>query len=134
MSIIKNCLSLINNALNIQKTSYSLTKMEQTGKLLNRKITPENNPPILLSYRNADLMQEKNITERVLSIFKIKRDFVAVRIQNNQFTDLNNKKIQGHQNTVASVMDWYNPKKNALGITMGTPRKSADIAKEEHRN
>ncbi|MCQ0124403.1 type III secretion system effector ADP-ribosyltransferase EspJ [Escherichia coli] len=134
MSIIKNCLSLINNALNIQKTSYSLTQMEQAGKLLNRKITPENTPPMLLSYRNADLMQEKNITERVLSIFKIKRDFVAVRIQNNQFTDLKNKKIQGHQNTVASVMDWYNPQKNALGITMGTPRKSADIAKEEHRN
>ncbi|CTU59714.1 non-LEE-encoded effector EspJ [Escherichia coli] len=41
MSIIKNCLSLINNALNIQKTSYPLTKMEQAGKLLNRKITPE---------------------------------------------------------------------------------------------
>lgn len=80
MSIIKNCLSSINNALNIQKTSYSLTKMEQTGKLLNRKITPANTPPKLLSYRNADLMQEKNITERVLSIFKIKRDFVAVRI------------------------------------------------------
>ncbi|EFC9225878.1 type III secretion system effector ADP-ribosyltransferase EspJ, partial [Escherichia coli] len=116
MSIIKNCLSLINNALNIQKTSYSLTKMEQAGKLLNRKITPENTPPMLLSYRNADLTQEKNITERVLSIFKIKRDFVAVRIQNNQFTDLKNKKIQGHQNTVASVMDWYNPQKNALGI------------------
>ncbi|EJZ2528566.1 type III secretion system effector ADP-ribosyltransferase EspJ, partial [Escherichia coli] len=55
MSIIKNCLSLINNALNIQKTSYSLTKMEQAGKLLNRKITPENTPPMLLSYRNADL-------------------------------------------------------------------------------
>lgn len=54
--------------------------MEQTGKLLNRKITPANTPPKLLSYRNADLMQEKNITERVLSIFKIKRDFVAVRI------------------------------------------------------
>lgn len=97
--------------------------MEQAGKLLNRKITPENTPPMLLSYRNADLTQEKNITERVLSIFKIKRDFVAVRIQNNQFTDLKNKKIQGHQNTVASVMDWYNPQKNALGITMGTPRK-----------
>ncbi|EOO7846414.1 secretion protein EspJ, partial [Escherichia coli] len=31
MSIIKNCLSLINNASNIQKTSYSLTKMEQAG-------------------------------------------------------------------------------------------------------
>lgn len=66
--------------------------MEQAGKLLNRKITPENTPPMLLSYRNADLTQEKNITERVLSIFKIKRDFVAVRIQNNQFTDLKNKK------------------------------------------
>lgn len=66
--------------------------MEQAGKLLNRKTTPENTPPMLLSYRNADLTQEKNITERVLSIFKIKRDFVAVRIQNNQFTDLKNKK------------------------------------------
>ena len=68
--------------------------MDQTGKLLNRKITPANTPPKLLSYRNADLMQEKNITERVLSIFKIKRDFVAVRIQNNQFTDLKNKKFK----------------------------------------
>ena len=40
--------------------------MEQAGKLLNRKITPENTPPMLLSYRNADLTQEKNITERVI--------------------------------------------------------------------
>lgn len=70
MSIIKNCLSLINNALNIQKTSYSLTKMEQTGKLLNRKITPENNPPILLSYRNADLMQEKTLQKEFYPYLK----------------------------------------------------------------
>lgn len=33
--------------------------MEQAGKLLNRKTTPENTPPMLLSYRNADLTQEK---------------------------------------------------------------------------
>ncbi|BAT43977.1 T3SS secreted effector EspJ-homolog, N-terminal part [Escherichia albertii] len=64
MSIIKNCLSSINNALNIQKTSYSLTKMDQTGKLLNRKITPANTPPKLLSYRNADLMQEKKTLQK----------------------------------------------------------------------
>lgn len=70
MSIIKNCLSSINNALNIQKTSYSLTKMEQTGKLLNRKITPENNPPILLSYRNADLMQEKTLQKEFYPYLK----------------------------------------------------------------
>ncbi|GIP93012.1 TPA: secretion protein EspJ, partial [Escherichia coli] len=31
-------------------------------------------------------------------------------------------------------MDWYNPQKNAFGIMMGTPRQSADIAKEESRN
>lgn len=31
-------------------------------------------------------------------------------------------------------MDWYNPQKNAFGIMMGTPRRSADIAKEESRN
>ncbi|EGC0245910.1 EspJ family T3SS effector ADP-ribosyltransferase [Escherichia coli] len=66
--------------------------------------------------------------------FNIKRDFVAVRIQSNQFTDLKNKTIQGHKDTVAKVMDWYNPQKNAFGIMMGTPRRSADIAKEESRN
>ncbi|EHS6752299.1 EspJ family T3SS effector ADP-ribosyltransferase [Escherichia coli] len=71
---------------------------------------------------------------KVLSIFNIKRDFVAVRIQSNQFTDLKNKTIQGHKDTVAKVMDWYNPQKNAFGIMMGTPRRSADIAKEESRN
>ncbi|EES3204207.1 EspJ family T3SS effector ADP-ribosyltransferase [Escherichia coli] len=69
-----------------------------------------------------------------LSIFNIKRDFVAVRIQSNQFTDLKNKTIQGHKDTVAKVIDWYNPQKNAFGIMMGTPRRSADIAKEESRN
>ncbi|EEC8956866.1 EspJ family T3SS effector ADP-ribosyltransferase [Escherichia coli] len=74
------------------------------------------------------------ITEKVLSIFNIKRDFVAVRIQSNQFTDLKNKTIQGHKDTVAKVIDWYNPQKNAFGIMMGTPRRSADIAKEESRN
>ncbi|EEY2478586.1 EspJ family T3SS effector ADP-ribosyltransferase [Escherichia coli] len=71
---------------------------------------------------------------KVLSIFNIKRDFVAVRIQSNQFTDLKNKTIQGHKDTVAKVIDWYNPQKNAFGIMMGTPRRSADIAKEESRN
>lgn len=70
MSIIKNCLSLINNALNIQKTSYSLTKMEQAGKLLNRKITPKNTPPMLLSYRNADLTQEKTLQKEFYPYLK----------------------------------------------------------------
>ncbi len=60
----------INNALNIQKTSYSLTKMDQTGKLLNRKITPANTPPKLLSYRNADLMQEKTLQKEFYPYLK----------------------------------------------------------------
>ncbi|EMU8594675.1 EspJ family T3SS effector ADP-ribosyltransferase [Escherichia coli] len=134
MPIIKNCLSLIGNALRNETTSYSLTKTEQVGKMLNRKIISTPTPVKLLSYRNADLIKEKHTTEKVLSIFNIKRDFVAARIQSNQFTDLKNKTIQGHKDTVAKVMDWYNPQKNAFGIMMGTPRQSADIAKEESRN
>ncbi|MCU6257342.1 hypothetical protein KWH41_21115, partial [Escherichia coli] len=97
MPIIKNCLSSISNILRNEKTSYSLIKTEQTGKLLNRKITTTPTPAKLLSYRNADLTKENYITEKVLSIFNIKRDFVAVRIQSNQFTDLKNKTIQGHK-------------------------------------
>ena len=134
MPIIKNCLSSISNILHNEKTSYSLIKTEQTGKLLNRKITTTPTPAKLLSYRNADSIKENYITEKVLSIFNIKRNFVAVRIQSNQFTDLKNKTIQGHKDTVAKVIDWYNPQKNAFGIMMGTPRRSADIAKEESRN
>ncbi|EFD1699900.1 secretion protein EspJ, partial [Escherichia coli] len=88
MPIIKNCLSLISNALRNEKTSYSLIKTEQAGKMLNRKIIPTPTPVKLLSYRNADLIKENHTTEKVLSIFNIKRDFVAVRIQSNQFTDL----------------------------------------------
>lgn len=134
MPIIKNCLSLISNALRNEKTSHSLTKTEQAGKMLNRKIIPTPTPVKLLSYRNADLIKENHTTEKVLSIFNIKRDFVAVRIQSNQFTDLKNKTIQGHKDTFAQVIDWYNPRKNTAGITTGTPRRSADIAKEESRN
>ncbi|EES5583751.1 secretion protein EspJ, partial [Escherichia coli] len=100
MPIIKNCLLSISNILRNEKTSYSLIKTEQTGKLLNRKITTTPTPAKLLSYRNADLIKENYITEKVLSIFNIKRDFVAVRIQSNQFTDLKNKTIQGHKDTV----------------------------------
>ncbi len=111
MPIIKNCLSLIGNALRNETTSYSLTKTEQVGKMLNIKIIPTPTPVKLLSYRNADLIKENHTTEKVLSIFNIKRDFVAVRIQSNQFTDLKNKTIQGHKDTVAKVIDWYNPQK-----------------------
>ncbi len=102
--------------------------------MLNRKISPANTPVKLLSFRNADLTAEKIITENVLSMFSITRDCLAVRLQSNQFTDLKNKTIQGHKNTVAQVIDWYNPRKNAFDMTTGTPRRSADIAKEESRN
>lgn len=134
MPIIKNCLSLISNTLRNEKISYSLTKTERTGKMLNKKIIPPPTPVKLLSYRNADLIKENYITEKVLSIFNIKRNYVAVRIQSNQFTDLKNNTIQGHKETVAQVIDWYNPHKNAFDMTIGTPRRSADIAKEESRN
>ncbi len=134
MPIIRSCTSLINNILKNEKTSYSPIKTEQTGKMLNRKISPANTPVKLLSFRNADLTAEKIITENVLSMFSITRDCLAVRLQSNQFTDLKNKTIQGHKNTVAQVIDWYNPRKNAFDMTTGTPRRSADIAKEESRN
>ncbi|CBG91576.1 EspJ family T3SS effector ADP-ribosyltransferase [Citrobacter rodentium] len=134
MPIIRSCLSSVNNILKNEKTSYSLIKTEQTGKLLNRNISPANTPAKLLSFRNADLTKEKYITDKVLSIFNIKRNFVAVRVQDNQFTDLKNKTIQGHKGTVAQVIDWYNSRQNAFGITTGIPRRSADIAKEESRN
>ncbi|MCM4581954.1 secretion protein EspJ, partial [Escherichia coli] len=51
MPIIKNCLLSISNILRNEKTSYSLIKTEQTGKLLNRKITTTPTPAKLLSYR-----------------------------------------------------------------------------------
>lgn len=101
MPIIRSCTSLINNILKNKKTSYSPIKTEQTGKMLNRKISPANTPVKLLSFRNADLTAEKIITENVLSMFSITRDCLAVRLQSNQFTDLKNKTIQGHKNTVA---------------------------------
>ncbi|EHU92457.1 hypothetical protein ECDEC4C_2706 [Escherichia coli DEC4C] len=44
--------------------------MEQAGKLLNRKITPENTPPMLLSYRNADLTQEKTLQKEFYPYLK----------------------------------------------------------------
>ncbi|EGO8379641.1 secretion protein EspJ, partial [Escherichia coli] len=44
MPIIKNCLSLISNTLRNEKISYSLTKTERTGKMLNKKIIPTPTP------------------------------------------------------------------------------------------
>lgn len=88
---IRNCLSSIANTLNIRNASYPLIKIEQNGKLSNRKISLIDSPAKLLSYRNADLIKETYVTEKVLSKFKIKNDFIAVRIQSNQFTDLKNK-------------------------------------------
>ncbi|MCU7304119.1 EspJ family T3SS effector ADP-ribosyltransferase [Escherichia albertii] len=132
---IRNCLSSIANTLNIRNASYSLIKIEQNGKLSNRKISLIDSPAKLLSYRNADLIKETYVTEKVLSKFKIKNDFIAVRIQSNQFTDLKNKTIQGHKETVAQVMDWYNLTINPYShLPIGTLKRSSDIAKEESRN
>lgn len=44
--------------------------MEQAGKLLNRKTTPENTPPMLLSYRNADLTQKKTLQKEFYPYLK----------------------------------------------------------------
>ncbi|WP_404853686.1 hypothetical protein [Escherichia coli] len=127
MPIIKNCLSSISNILRNEKTSYSLIKTEQTGKLLNRKITTTPTPAKLLSYRNADLIKENYITEKVLSIFNIKRDFVAVRIQSNQFTDLKNKTIQGRNalNFMIMEKDTFNEKilNSNANLAEGTENK-----------
>lgn len=41
---IRNCLSSIANTLNIRNASYSLIKIEQNGKLSNRKISLIDSP------------------------------------------------------------------------------------------
>lgn len=75
MPIIKNCLLSISNILRNEKTSYSLIKTEQTGKLLNRKITTTPTPAKLLSYRNADLIKEKLHYRKSFIYFQYKTGF-----------------------------------------------------------
>ncbi|EJO0236738.1 EspJ family T3SS effector ADP-ribosyltransferase [Salmonella enterica] len=104
------------------------------SKLGSKIVNVKNGSAELLTYRSADLSKERVITQEILSRLDIRENFVAVRIQEDKFTDLKNKTIQGHKETVAKVRDWYNPYQNYLGISMGRVELSSDIAKKECRN
>ncbi|EDP8625423.1 EspJ family T3SS effector ADP-ribosyltransferase [Salmonella bongori] len=134
MNVIKNCLSSLNNLLGISCRSYAVSEGHVASKFLGGVLAVKNSPVELLTHRNADLSKERFITQRVLSNFGISKDFVAVRVQEDKFTDFKNKEIQGHKETVAKVRDWYNPYENYLGIPMGRLESSSDVAKKESRN
>ena len=96
-------------------------------------ISGEDLPMIMMNSRTTE--EEVSVTRDIMGKYRITDDFLAVRITDNKFIDFERCSIQGHQNTLANVHDWYNPSDDlGLGIMRGTLRHSADIAKEEGRN
>ncbi|EAN8914186.1 EspJ family T3SS effector ADP-ribosyltransferase [Salmonella enterica] len=134
MNIIKNCFSFLNSMLGMSGRAYAVSEGHIASKLGSKIVNVKNGSAELLTYRSADLSKERVITQEILSRLDIRENFVAVRIQEDKFTDLKNKTIQGHKETVAKVRDWYNPYQNYLGISMGRVELSSDIAKKECRN
>lgn len=134
MNFIKASFSSLNNIFDMSCRSYKVSKKHTDKEFIGDILSIKNSPVKLLTYRSADLSKERFITQGILSRFNISENFVAVRIQEDKFTDLKNKSIQGHKNTVAIVRDWYNPYRNHLGISMGKLNSSSDIANKECRN
>ncbi|HCL5256434.1 TPA: type III secretion system effector ADP-ribosyltransferase SeoC [Salmonella enterica] len=134
MNVIKNCFSSLNNILGMSCRSYAVSEGHAASKFGDKILAAKNTPVELLTYRSADLSKERTITQEILSRFNITEKFVAVRIQEDKFTDLKSKTIQGHKDTVARVRDLYNPYQNYLGISMGKLELSSDVTKKEYRN
>lgn len=130
MNVIKNCLSSLNNLLGISCRSYAVSEGHVTSKFLGGVLAVKNSPVELLTHRNADFSKERFITQSALSNFGIGKGCVAVRVQEDKFTDFKNKEIQGHKETVAKVRDWCNPYENYLGNPMGRLESSSDVAKK----
>ncbi|WP_261641378.1 EspJ family T3SS effector ADP-ribosyltransferase [Erwinia mallotivora] len=133
MSFIKTCFSPLTNIFSLRCRSYEVSKGNAVNKFAENIFSVKNSPVELLTYRSADLSKERFITQNILSRFDISENFVAVRVQEDKFTDLKNKTIQGYKKTVATVRDWYNPYKNYLGISMGKLKSSSDVANKESR-
>ncbi|HEN3279373.1 TPA: EspJ family T3SS effector ADP-ribosyltransferase [Yersinia enterocolitica] len=134
MNFIKSGFLSLSNICGMSCRSYAVSKGHAASKFTENILSTKNSPIELLTYRCADLSKEHFITQNILSIFDISENFVAIRVQGDKFTDLKNKTIQGHKNTVAKVRDWYNPYQNNFGISMGKLKPSSDIAKKECRN
>lgn len=134
MNFIKNGFSSLRSILGMSCRSYEVSKGHVESKFARNILYVKNSPIKLLTYRNTDLSKESIITQEILSRFEISENFVAVRIQEDKFTDFKNKTIQGHKDTVAKVRDWYNPYQNYLGINIGKLELSSDVAKKECRN
>ncbi|EAP1716028.1 EspJ family T3SS effector ADP-ribosyltransferase [Salmonella enterica subsp. enterica serovar Newport] len=135
MNVIKNCFSSLKSIMgSMSCRSCAVSGGYAASKLGGGISLVKNSPVELLTYRSADLSRERVITQEILSRFGISEKFVAVRVQEDKFTDLKNKEIQGHKDTVARVRDWYNPYQNYLGLSMGKLESSSDVAKKECRN
>ena len=133
MTCISNFPSL-KNIFGMNRGSYAVSEKHEDNNFTGKVASAGNSPVKLLTYRRADLATEHLITQQTLSLFDIGENFVAVRVQNDKFTDLKNNTIQGHKKTLAKVRDWYNPYQNHFGMPMGQLRSSSDIANEERRN
>lgn len=134
MNFIKAGFSSLRNILGMSSRSYAVSTGHVASKFAGNILSAKNSSIELLTYRSANLSKERVITQEILSRFEISENFVAVRVQEDEFTDLKNKTIQGHKDTVAKVRDWYNPYQNYLGISMGKLKSSSDVAKKECRN
>lgn len=134
MDFIKTGSSALKNIFGISCRSYSISKGHASDKIAGGILRIDNSPVNLITYRRAELSQESFITKQILARYDINENTVAVRIQEDKFTDLKKKTIQGHKDTVAKVRDWYNPFQSHLGIPMGKLKLSSDVANEECRN
>lgn len=110
MPTITNNYSSINNGPSAQKTSTPTIKTEHSGMLSNRKITPKSTPDKLLCHHEC-LIKEKEVTQKVLSLFNIKQDFVAVRVQDNQFTDIKTRQFKDIKILLQELWTGITPKK-----------------------
>lgn len=134
MTIIKNPISSALRFVSHRISAAVRPEKQAHSQTLSKLFAVSRSTVELISYRKTGDSLERKITERVLADFNIGKDFLAVRIQENQFTDNINKQIQGHQNTLAKVRDWYNPFISDFGRPMGKLRVSGDIAKQENAN
>ncbi|WP_218829104.1 C80 family cysteine peptidase, partial [Burkholderia sp. HI2714] len=73
------------------------------------------------------------LTAKIMSNNEIGLDYIAVRIQDDEFTDFKNSQIQGHNNPQAKIKDWYNPIPHPWGlpIAVGSSKRARDITRRD---
>ncbi|AYB48574.1 hypothetical protein CJJ19_02685 [Candidatus Williamhamiltonella defendens] len=129
-------LKIINFLFNKSDSCNLLKKDRANCDVLPYKVSNTTDKKIiLLKKRDADQCDESYVTAQVLSDHGIHdyENFVAVRVQDDIYTDFEKKQIQGHQEVQAKVSDCYHRKPFLKGIFRGTEKSACLIAKEEDR-